>query len=206
VDTAWFNPNHIDGESVRAQWQISGDAWVFVTVAALEERKGIQHVIQLMANLKAEGYSIHYFVVGDGPYHEELEALVKEKELTAQVHFTGSVKEVRPYYKAADISFLLAYGEGLPNTLLESWAMATPIVVSHYSPFPDLVDNHTALMVNEKDADMLKKRVTQLLEHPEKRQQLAENGKQLVKEQYSWQAVARQYLSSVEKSEKLNLT
>ncbi len=193
VDLEVFNPEQVQASLLRSCFNIGAQDYVLLTVAALEERKGVQHVIRVLPLLQRSGYTIHYFVVGDGPYRQILERLAVKYCVNDYVHFIGSVSNVLPYYKLADVFLLLSYGEGLPNALLEAWAMGKPVIVSKHPPYPQIISEDIGVMVKETNHSEIKKCIEKIISSPEKRKQMALSSRRNVEKNYTWQAVAGQY-------------
>jgi glycosyltransferase involved in cell wall biosynthesis len=164
VDTTYFDPEFVDGESLRKKLNLTKNSKILLTVAALEERKGAQYIIQVLPELIQNGHDLYYVIVGDGPYRSNLQDFVRQLGLDSRVYFAGSVSDVRPYYKVADIFCLLSYGEGFPNVLLEAWAMGLPAIVSQHPPYPDIIQNNDlGICLPEKEVDVLAKNIERFL-------------------------------------------
>jgi glycogen(starch) synthase len=168
---------------------------VILTVAALEERKGVQHVVAAIPALLAAHPTLRYLVVGDGPYRATLQAQVRGLGLERHVHFVGAVTDVRPYYAHADLFCLLSRGEGLPNALLEAWAMGLPVVVAQQPPFDAIVPSECGLTVRESDLTDVVKAIESLLGDEGRRKRMGDAGRRHVLAEYTWATVARRYLS-----------
>jgi glycosyltransferase involved in cell wall biosynthesis len=194
VDVDLFHPAKVDAEPLRRRLDLHEEDRVLLTVAALEERKGVQYVIRVLPDLIQAGFSVHYVVVGDGPYREALETLAAKHQMTDRVHFVGTVTDVLPYYKLAEIFLLLSYGEGFPNVLLEAWAMALPVVLSRHAPYPSIVPQNGGLMIDEEYGLGLKNALIELLSSPEARQKMGQAVRRHVGEHYTWPVVAQRYL------------
>ena len=61
--------------------------------------------------------------------------LTKELKVSNKVHFHGYIKNPYPYYKFADLFVLSSKWEGLPNVVLESLFLKTPVVVTNCIPY-----------------------------------------------------------------------
>jgi len=111
VDTERFKPNAQVRIQVREELGISSAAPVLVSVAALEERKGIQWGIKAMPVLLQEYPDLQYVVIGEGGYRSQLEGLAAKLGLKKSVHFLGAQLDVQPYLCAADMMLVLAKGD-----------------------------------------------------------------------------------------------
>lgn len=71
---------------------------------------------------------VHLVIVGDGPFRTDIEQLILEGGLSAQVTVTGFVDSVEPYYAIADAFVSASEKEGLPTTHLEAMAAELPVI------------------------------------------------------------------------------
>src|SRR5258705_3788761 len=84
------------------------------------------------------GDQFHWIFVGDGPERANLEGKVRDAGLSNQVHFAGSVADVRYPLSIMDVFLTLTVG-GVPGIAAMEAALAgVPVVgvqlVSHYQP------------------------------------------------------------------------
>lgn len=193
INVDLFDPEKVDAESLRKELSIEKSSRVVLTVAALEERKGVQHVIRVLPDLLQCFPDLHYIVVGDGPHRSSLEELASGLGVNAHIHFAGSVTDVLPYYEMADLFVLLSHGEGFPNVLLEAWAMELPVLVSLHPPYPDVVDRNVGALVNERRHGDLCTKLGKLLADPVGRDRLASLARKHVREVYSMATIGDKY-------------
>jgi glycosyltransferase involved in cell wall biosynthesis len=194
VDINYFDPGKVDASGLRRQLGLSNKDHVLLTVAALEERKGIQYVIRILPYLLQYGLSLHYIVVGDGPLRKTLETLASEVGVNKYVHFAGAIKDVRPYYKLADIFCLLSSGEGFPNTLLEAWAMKLPVIVSNQPPYPHILKEDFGSLIDPSDIDGLSNTIVAWLHDQEYRSRQGEQARDFVMSNYKWDVIASHFM------------
>jgi phosphatidylinositol alpha-1,6-mannosyltransferase len=161
---------------------------VLITVAALEERKGIQWGIRAM---QADP-SVYYLVVGDGPYADKLKQLAASLNLEKRILFLRFQLDVKPYLAASDLGFLLAYGEAFGLVLLEYAAMELPIVTSCHAPFPEIIQAAWGAMVDEQNIVMLSDILDELSD-PEKRHCMGKSAREWVIKEHNWDEIAASY-------------
>lgn len=143
IDIEKFKPNNNKRIKLREEFGFNSKVKIIITVAALEERKGIQHVLRALDLLKKEKYNFKYLIIGTGNFEEKLKSLCNNLNLKDQVQFLGVRNDVNELYNISDLFILLSYGEGFPNVLLEAWSMNLPVITSKHKPFPSISNNHT---------------------------------------------------------------
>ncbi len=196
IDLDYFDRASVDAGALRGQLGIQPGERVLLTVAALEERKGILSVVQAMPGVLAREPDVHYVVVGEGRDRAMIEQCIRELNLGERVHLLGAHTDVRPFYHLADIFLRPSYGEGFPNAFLEALAMELPVIVSQHPPYDEIVQPAFGVQVNEKDHAALAEAITDLLQNSDRRKAMGQAGRTHVRAVYSWPAVASRYLES----------
>lgn len=105
----------------------------------------------------------------------------------------GRVPDLRPYFECSLLYVSpLRMGAGIKNKALETLAMRTPLVASPLScdGIPVRDGEHVLLAA---DDDAFVEQILLLLRTPGLRARLAQNGRRLVEEQFTWQRVADLY-------------
>lgn len=107
---------------------------LFVTIARLEENKGVDDAIRAFAAVAARHPGARLTIVGEGPERTRLEGLAREEGVADRVHFTGGIDHSRVYGILAGASALLLLSrspaERLPNAVKEAMACRCLCVVT----------------------------------------------------------------------------
>jgi glycosyltransferase involved in cell wall biosynthesis len=191
VDTGYFAPDSFPREECRRALGIGETEEIIVSVAALEERKGIQYLLKALPSLLRQGRKVKYLVAGVGSYQDQLKMEAARLGILDAVRFLGNLEDVRPVLGAADVFALLSRGEGFPNALLEAWAMDLPALVSQHPPYPDIVSDHLGLLVNESDTESVARALEQLLASDRSGRGTRRTH---AADQYSWSQVATEII------------
>lgn len=109
---------------------------VILSVGRLVERKGFDKMLMAMPRVLQRHPDVHYVVVGEGPYHGELERIAQEFGVAEHVTFVGRVSddELVDYYALCDVFALpnreMPDGdtEGFGLVYLEANACGKPVI------------------------------------------------------------------------------
>jgi glycosyltransferase involved in cell wall biosynthesis len=170
---------------------IAEDAPLILSVAALEERKGIQSVLASLPHVCRELPCVRYLVVGEGAFRPALESMVDDLGLRQIVHFVGTRDDVAPLYQAADVFCLLSEGEANPLVLYEAMATGVPLVTSANDPFPDVLDESVALLARDLSPVAVAAGLIKLLRDNGLREAMSRRAITLARERHSFAGVAR---------------
>jgi len=130
VDTAMFHPG-LAGEfrvPTRARAGVPEGAPLLLFVGSGFERKGVPQLLRAFA--KARNPATRLVIVGADRKLKAMQALAAKLGLEQRVHFTGPLKDVRPWYGAADGFVLPTLYDPCPNAALEAFASGLPVVTS----------------------------------------------------------------------------
>jgi glycosyltransferase involved in cell wall biosynthesis len=162
-------------------------------VAALLEKKGLQHLVDAVGALQARA-RLTLTLAGAGPFEQRLRALVRQHNLTECVRFTGALgseEALRAEYRAADLFVLPSLAEGVPRVLLEAMAQSLPVISTRVGGVGDIVDDGTnGLLVEPASPTALVDAMWRLLTDDALRQRLITNGPMTAR-RYSREAHAR---------------
>ncbi len=130
VDTTVFHPALADEfrSATRAAAGIPEDVPVLLYVGSGFERKGVPQLLQAAARMQRQDARI-VIVGADRKLKVELKRAAR-LGLAERVTFTGPLKDVRPWYGAADGFVLPTLYDPCPNAALEALASGLPIVTS----------------------------------------------------------------------------
>ena len=127
-------------------------------VARLIERKGQQHLIEVVKRLTARGVDVTLDLVGTGDAETANRALAQSLDVAARVNFIGYVPrgEIAKHYAAAHVFVLPSFNEGMSVATLEAMAAGLPVVVTRTGGTAELVEEGVnGLTFNWGDLEML---------------------------------------------------
>lgn len=176
---------HLDGAaSFRARYDL-GAGPVCLFMARLHQRKGIEVLIE--AFKQAQVADARLLIVGpDEGMLARIEPLLDERMV-----LTGFLdgRDRLAAFAAADVFALPAVGEGLPMVALEAMGAGLPVIVSPGCYLPEVTEYGAGLEV-EPQRDLLSRALRRLLTDADLRQQMRTQGRELVKDNFTWDTVA----------------
>ena len=134
VDTERFQPG-LPYADLHAQLGLSADQKLLLSVGRLSRRKGFDSVIKALPQLVAEGFQMHYAIIGVGEDQDYLRELSKDCGVEAFVHLLGHVSpgDLPRWYNACDL-FLMPNREingdteGFGMVFIEAAACGKPAI------------------------------------------------------------------------------
>ncbi|WP_311164568.1 glycosyltransferase family 4 protein [Streptococcus cristatus] len=143
IDLAKFDRPELSREDIkklRFKLGIAEDEVMLLSLSRISYEKNIQAIVEALPMVLEENAKVKLVIVGDGPYAEDLKALVTQLHIKDSVIFTGMIapSDTALYYKAADFFISASTSETQGLTYLESLASGTPII-AHGNPYLDNV-------------------------------------------------------------------
>ncbi len=132
-------PNGVDTTTFRPGEPLDPNGGLrTLTVARLIQRKGIEHLIDAMAQLGDDRATLT--IVGEGNQREALAA--RAADLGDRVRFLGAVphEQLPSVYRTHDVFVLPSLNEGMSNTVLEAMASGLPILMTRTGGARELIE------------------------------------------------------------------
>jgi glycosyltransferase involved in cell wall biosynthesis len=164
IDTDLFSPG--DRSEARRRLELPHDRNVLVWVGRMAPVKGLEVLIAACAELKRRERSFLLCLIGDGSERQGLESQVRLLNLSDSVRCIGSLSpsSLADWYRAADVTVLSSWSEGLPNVLRESLACGTPFVATDVGSIREIAAPEYSEMAPAGDARALAESVERVLD------------------------------------------
>jgi len=131
--------------------------------------------------------SIEWFIVGRGPTQKVKELAENDESITV----TGEVADVKPLVESADIVIVpLRIGSGTRLKILEAMAMSKPVVSTSIGCEGLDVTSGENIVIADMPEDFAST-VLKLMNDPQERARIAENGRRLAEEKYDWEIIEK---------------
>ncbi|MCE9657611.1 MAG: glycosyltransferase [Burkholderiales bacterium] len=129
-----------------------------VCVGRLCEQKGQLLLVEATKRVVDAGHPVELVLAGDGEMRAEVEALIDQLGLRANVRITGWIAndQVREEILAARALVLPSFAEGLPVVIMEAMALRRPVITTFVAGIPELVrDGESGWLIAAGDVDGL---------------------------------------------------
>lgn len=173
-------------EGIRQQFGLMEPWPVVVNVARIVPQKGLTSFVEAARLVRDAGVNAYFCIAGDIPrpmyqgYKEQLQQMIMQHNLSDRVFLLGWVKDVPALLHASDVLVLSSIGpEGAGRVIPEAWLSGLPVIVpDHTGPKETVQDGRNGLLFRAGDAQDLCEKIVSLLRDPERRRELAEQGRQ----------------------------
>ena len=147
-------PLESEGIALRERLGIGREAFVFACIAGFRPEKG--HALLLEAFSRLRGDPI-LLLAGDGVTRSAIEAKAASMGLSSRTRFLGQVEDSRKVIVASNATVLASTSvETFSLAMLESMAMAVPVIVPHIGGLPEaVVENETGRLFAVGDIEAL---------------------------------------------------
>jgi glycosyltransferase involved in cell wall biosynthesis len=166
------------------------------TVALFRPRKGLEVLIDAMAQLVSQGQNVVLRAIGEfetRDYKEEILSLVQRHGIKEHIEWMGFTDDVASELSRMDLFVLPSlYGEGLPMVVLEAMANKVPVISTRVEGVPEaLPDSDYGMLVEAGQSSQLAECIAALAKDDKKRESFAESSFQRQKDYFSAESMAQ---------------
>ena len=182
--------NKIDSAHLKSEFNIMKNEKIVINVAHLAEHKGQKYLIKAIPAVLDKIPDVRFFIIGGGKLINKLKTLADSLKLNNRLIFTGFREDVGAFYKLADLFVMSSIEEGLGTSVLDALAIDKPVVATSAGGIPEIIkDGVTGRLVSPGDAKALADGIIKMFLDPEKADKMAENGGNLVTQNFSINAM-----------------
>lgn len=164
------------------------------TAARLDREKGIEFLLEAVAQLKLKFPDIVLLIMGDGPLREHLLVMAKRLDITSQVRFLGLRDDVPTLLRILDIFVLPSLYEATGIVLAEAMALGRPVVSTRVGGLPQIIHNgEDGFLVPPADVMRLVEKITRLSKDRELAARMGEKAAQKARSLFDMQKMISDY-------------
>lgn len=162
-----------------------------VTTGRLVEWKGLDGVIRAVAILKKQFPDVRAVIAGDGPEEDRLKILARELDIADNIILPGRVSRAETWHlrKSSEVYVLNSTYEGLPHTVLTSFAAHIPTIATDIPGTNEAVYNEkSGLLVPAGNEKALATAIARIFTDPSLGPKLVKGADKILDEKFSWDA------------------
>ena len=193
----WYNG--IDKKFIQKENYGKNKVLQLISVANLVPYKDYFTTLNALSDLKAQGYSFKYRIVGGGPMREQVKTHIEKLGLEREVELLGKISEVNEYLAKADIFIHSSKGEGCSNAILEAMFTGLPIIASATGGTPEIVSPENGLLFEYKNEKQLVESLKYFFDDPGKIEKMGRKSIELAKNNFSTEKMKDTYFEIIHK-------
>jgi glycosyltransferase involved in cell wall biosynthesis len=179
-DKIVIKPNFVDPDPQIG----AGDGGYALFVGRLTDEKGVR---TLLTAWKSNAVNVGLKILGDGPLREEV--VEAASRTPHKIEYLGRRPLAEVYDvigRARVLVFPSQWYEGLPRTIVESYAKGTPVIASRLGSMTELIEpGRSGLLFEAGDADDLARQVARVTGSPDELVQMRVGARRLYEERYT---------------------
>jgi glycosyltransferase involved in cell wall biosynthesis len=169
-----------------------------IFVGRLSKPKNVLQLINALEKI-ASSHTWQLDIYGVGEQQEEVSALIAHHNLAARIHLKGYHNDVYAEMASSDALVFPSISEGMPNTLVEAFAIGLPVLASDIVANRYVVGLHPSVIwMNPNDSNDMAQKIASFIEGHHNAQALIDAGK-IVASQYSLDRMVNDYRDCYEK-------
>ncbi len=177
--------------------------FTFLFVGRLLYDKGVIELLEAAKILRTKKYPVNIWLVGaidEGNPSAITPTILEEYTSNNTVTYLGSSSDVRSIMKDADVVVLPSYREGLPRVMLESLAMAKPIITTDVAGCREVIEPHdkNGFLIPVKDKNALADAMEKMYHlSVDQRATMGNIGRQMALDIFDEKAIIQRYLDEI---------
>jgi len=158
--------------------------------------KGQIYLVRAAVEALRRDSRLAFILFGDGPDLDSIRRAIDAAGQSERILCPGFENNLVGCIKGADILINPSLSEGLPNIVLEAMALQVPVIATSVGGVPELItDGESGILVGPRDAADLSAAILKLAAAPDKRQILADHGREVVNASFSFQKQCRELIA-----------
>ena len=195
-----FDENRLkkdNDKDIRKELNIS-TRYVISMIARFSNTKDWSMFLETSMRLIDESFDATFLAVGDGETLAEMRNMVPENYLS-KIRFLRKRNDVEAILRATDISVLCTnsnvHGEGISNSILESFAFGVPVIATIGGGTSEIVENDfNGKLIQPHDMNQLSSTIISMLNNKEMLSVFKKNAIMTVHEKFSLECSTSRYI------------
>jgi glycosyltransferase involved in cell wall biosynthesis len=166
---------------------------IVAAAGRLSPEKGFGVLLEAAARI--DDPTIGFIHFGNGPLRQQTADRIAALGISERFVLAGFRSDLDQFMPCFDALALPSFTEGLPNVVLEAFAAGVPVVATAVGGTPEVIeDGLSGYLVPPGKPTLMSQRIRQVLSDEAARKAMGEQGRQRVRDEFTFEAQARQYL------------
>ncbi|MEM3400219.1 MAG: glycosyltransferase family 4 protein [Candidatus Micrarchaeia archaeon] len=185
---------YLDPGRVKERFGVGPVDPTILYVGRMAYQKGPDILIEAMPRILHENNQARAILVGDGHMRMHLESRARQLGVSHAVRFTGYVddRDVLDLYKACEFVCVPSRNEPFGMVVLEAWASAKPVVVTHGGGPGEMVTHEVNGLKVYPNPDSIAWGARQMFSDIDRANWMGLNGRESAEKEHSWARKARE--------------
>jgi len=173
--------------------------FIILMVASFNEFKDYDLFVEVARVVGEIRKDITFISVGDGWEFDRISELIKSKGVE-NIKMLGRLNDVESIISAVDICVLFSKeNEGISNAIMEYMMLEKPVIASDRPGNDEIVEqDKTGYLILNENLEEIRDKIIYLIDHPEVRKELGQNGRKKIINSYSIEIMGNQFLEVYE--------
>ena len=165
-------------------------------IGRLSEQKGMEYYIQALPEVLKKYPKTHFLIIGTGELESSLKERARQLKVEDNLHFLGYRSDVQNLISQLDLVVLSSLWEGLPLTPIEAFSVGKTVVATAVDGTVEIVeDGKSGRLIEPKKPEQIAENVIWMIEHPDRRRAMEENGYQTFLTELSYDVFSQKVLN-----------
>lgn len=180
--------------NLRSELGLPVDALIVASAGRLSPEKNQLAMIKAAREVIAANPRVYFVIFGEGFLRAELEREISAAGLNGHFLLPGFRNDLQAVLHEIDIFMLPSFTEGLPNVILEAFAVRKPVVATRVGGTPEVVaDGVSGFLTEPHESEVMARHIAHLAGNPELRHRMGEAGHVFVREHFSFEGQTLEY-------------
>ena len=137
-----------------------------ISVGRHSPEKGYPRLINILRELRDEGYGCSLVLVGDGPQHAEIVETVNRLKMGDVVTLVGADPNPHKYTAKSDVFVCSSFSEGYSTACTEAAILGIPIITTSVPGGEEIINDCGCGIITGMDDESLKNAIREVLQEP----------------------------------------
>jgi len=177
--------------------QPKGDRYIVTMVAAFEDRKDYDTVIDAAIKLCTANKRATFLLIGEGSNRQRIMQKTPGALINKQIFFLGLRDDIESILQISDVGLLVtAPTEGLSNSIIEYMASGLPVVATTGGGTDELVQHGVnGFIINRQNSQQVIEKIETLMRDPHLAATMGAQGSQWVRENLDVRKMTDRYVN-----------